>query len=173
MSHGRQDPLFSLEVPYQIVVVGAAVSALLLVVLAPRVPGDSPQVFGYTVIVHGVALTAVALFGARYTAQEAMPALVGWSVLLAAPEVWAFALVSPLGFAFQPFLTLTLYALAVQSAAHWNRLAGWGGLALGMASLLGPAPLNLGAQAVGLGAPTWAFASLLVLALGWRRGRRS
>ncbi|HEX2864814.1 MAG TPA: hypothetical protein VHN99_09625 [Deinococcales bacterium] len=159
------EPPFSLEVPYQVIVVAAVLSAFMIAVLMPREPGDSPGVFAYVVAVHAVALTATALLIANRPFREAAPAIVGWSLLLVAPDLWAHALVAPLGLAFQPFVTLTLYALAVQTLAHFRLWAGLALVGLGLASLAAGEPFNLGLQALGSGYPTWALLGAALTAL--------
>jgi hypothetical protein len=119
--------VFTGELPYQIVMIGALLELLLLAVLAPRGLGAAPV--GY-IAVSGLRLVALLALGvivgvqSNVSKKAGVIAIIVWGAILLPPELWAFALEARAGVPVSSVLSVML-SIGIVAALRWHARLGW------------------------------------------------
>ena len=85
-------PVFNIELAYQLVMVACLLEMILTAFLVPRGDSNSPVVFQSVAALRALTLLGLALIVLPYKSRAVLPAMLVWALILAAPELWAFAL---------------------------------------------------------------------------------
>jgi hypothetical protein len=85
-------PIFELEMAYQLVMVACLLELVLTAFLLPRGDSNSVVAFQSVAALRLLALLGLCLMVLPYKTRFVLPAMLAWGAILAAPELWSFAL---------------------------------------------------------------------------------
>lgn len=171
MIEERDTPVTAWEGPYQAAMIATVLEALAVGFLLPRGPGSEPiahlVVTGMragTMVVLGLMLRDLGL-------RAAAPALLAWSGMTVAPQLWALGADARLDLMLPAVIGATAYGFAAHALARQAPLV-WAPVGVvAAASLLGPPGWSAFSQLLGAGLPWWTAVSVGLVALEWTRGR--
>ncbi len=106
--------IWKLDQVYTLVLLACLLELVLLVALLPRDDSSSVVAFGSVAALRALAIFGLVMLVLPYKTQVVFLPMLVWSTMLAAPELWAFALEGrvgfPLSFVGTPLLMLGIHA---------------------------------------------------------------
>ena len=165
--------VFALEAPYQLAMVAAILLGLAVLAFFPTAVGRPPGVYEAAVGLRAATLVALGVLVRGFGPRQAWPALLAWSAMMLAPELWAHAAEASAANPLLPALGSSAYGLAGHSLARLSARA-WPLVLAALAAvvLLLPAPYSPYHQLLGAGVPFWVLVAVVAAGLGALREAR-